>query len=262
MLDPLLLPVEGFVVEMQHGQVTNLRTRASAALHDAKNACRELATWLDTNDKRLQEQCHVLAELEKKHNKLSYYDLLDVESRARGVSQACKRIVGEILAQRRKALKKAVARYERALSVWKQYPHKVFFRRCVALLHDSRSLLTEAQTALAQETSKGYRKAGELLDEANRLLDEFESQQVKMRWVQAAMESGRIFGLRLVGCEISVGLGCLAFFAVSRYLPLPAGLASLAKDETLQRQVTILAMVFLGPILATALTFLHLRSKA
>ncbi len=261
MLDPFLTPVEGFVEEMQHGLLADLQQRADHALGEAKRACDDLAGWLPADDDRLAEQRRTVASLEEERQQHSYYGLLEVESIANGVTQGCQRIVREVLAERRKRLRETIDRYDKLLAYWKQYPYPMFFRRCVHLLHESRTLLTEAQAALEQEKGKEFRRAGELIDQAARLLDAFADKEGAMRWLQAALESGRIFGLRLLGCEIAVGLASVLLFALAPYLPLPNGLARLADDPVLRRQTTLVAMLIFGPALASFLTLLRLRSR-
>ncbi len=261
MLDPFLLPVEGFVEEMQHGLLADLQRRAAHALAEARDACEDLADWLPAGDDRLAEQQRTVKSLEDEHQQRSYYGLLEVESMANGVTQGCQRIVREVLAERRKRLREAIGRYDRLLASWKQYPYQVFFRRCVHLLHESRALLSEAQAALEQEKGKEFRRAGELIDQAARCLDAFADKEKAMRWFQAAMESGRIFGLRLLVCEIAVGAACVLLFALAPHLPLPHPLARLADDHLLRRQVTIIAMLVLGPVFASLLTLTRLQDR-
>ncbi len=261
LMDPHLLPIHGFVEEIQAALVFTITGRADVALRDARNDCRELAAWLEADDDHLRQNQETLANLEKKFARRSYFDLLDVESRCSGLSFSCKKLINEALQGREKAVDRAIDRYDRLQRFWQRYPHKLFFSKFGDTLAGSRRLLTKAEENLKKRTSEAYRQAGELLDSGNRLLDRLQNTVSRMLWLQSALEGLGIFGKHLFLTETVLLLLSAVLFSAAGALPLPGRFADLLLTPLFQKQVTYIIVLVAAPALAIALTFRQLRDK-
>ncbi len=96
LFDPHLMPVHGFVEELQSAQFLKIKEMAACSFKEARQTYNTFSDWLTAEDKRLRQIGEEVDNLEKKLARGSYFDLIDVENRANSLTLACRKLMIQV----------------------------------------------------------------------------------------------------------------------------------------------------------------------
>lgn len=258
LMDPLLLPISGPIEDMLSSRVRTLLHEAEENLIQARIQCEELRSWLDEDDLQMQTYSDDLADLEKKFERQSYFDTIDVAERSKNMVSACYRIQEAKLDKLCDEIKNAVFRWEGYRNFWRTYTYQPFFKGFKEKLTEIREKLSVVRP-LAEKNQGGevYRKAVGMLENVLTGLDSLRPFIAKMNWLKITFDTIKLFGKKLVIVEVFLLAVLLVFVPVLSVLStdtVAASLLDLLKNPLFQKQVLFVVTMLIAPVVALAQT--------
>lgn len=263
LFDPHLMPVHGFVEELQSGQVLNMRQQAGTSLDEARQNYTVLSDWLPADDERLRRTEEVVETLENKMTKGSYFDLIDVETRSKSLVLACKKLLVQVARDLSDDIDREKKRLAKLHEFWQDYFYKPFFNAFNETLRDAATLLARAEQQLERKDSVSFKEAVRMHDEAQTVINQLNSRIDRMLGVQSLLEGIKKFVKKLLISEAA--LLCLAIALVQggqSYFSNDTGnIARLFNEPQAFKKVLYLTGLFLAPTIAMLTTIWSLRDK-
>lgn len=258
LMDPLLLPISGPVEDMLSSRIRTLLYEAEENLIQARIQCEELRSWLDEDDLQMRTYTDDLAELERKFERQSYFDTIDVAERSKNMVSACYRIQEAKLDELCDEVKNAVFRWEGYRNFWRTYTYQPLFKGFYTTLMEIREKLSVVRP-LAEKNQGGevYRKAVGLLEDVENRLDSLRPLIAKMNWLKITFDSIKLFGKKLVIAEVSLLTLLLVLVPVLSVLlsdTVATGTLDLLKNPLFQKQALFIFTIFIAPLVALAQT--------
>lgn len=262
LMDPLLLPVHGFIEEVLTAKIQVVAKNANEKLVEAISECNELRSWFDEGNEKMDANFKMLADLEKQYKRKSYFDILDVITRGQNLIYSCKQLRDEGLDALDEKISELAGSYEKHLSFWNNYEYSFLFNKFQVGLGGIKQELLRARRLIKIASGEGYRKALELVDAAERDVKKLNKKIDRMLWVKMVLDGLKLFGKKLLIAEaVLVVLAVLLFPVLSSVLPgtPAAGLVTLLKNASFQKQTILVIVLLLAPFVAFSLTIWDLR---
>jgi hypothetical protein len=262
LMDPLLLPVHGFIEEVLTSKIQVVAKNANEKLVEAISECNELRSWFDEGNEKMDANFKMLANLEKQYKRKSYFDILDVITRGQNLIYSCKQLRDESLDALDEKIDELAVGYEKHLSFWNNYEYSFLFNKFQAGLGGIKQELLRARRLIKNASGEGYRKALELVAAAGKDVEKLNKKINRMLWVKMVLDGVKLFGKKLLIAEaILVVFAVLLFPVLSAVLPgtPAAGLVKFLKDSYFQKQTILVVVLLLAPFVAFSLTIWDLR---
>ncbi|MCB2183447.1 MAG: hypothetical protein KQH63_15545 [Desulfobulbaceae bacterium] len=264
LMDPLLLPVQGLVNDVAFSHIQHERQEAQRNLSMAEKELSELSYWIDEKDKVITENREALEELRKKFKRQTYYDLLDIVERAKGIAFGCQRIRKAKVEELEEKIKSLTKKSEAYQTFWKVYPYKSYFRGFQQALAQATTLLKEAQVQVNKKKGPEYKAAINLLEQVEKNYSAMSEMQGKMIWLKLFLNGTRLFVKNLIIMEIVLFLaGCVVFFVLPTALSGSSyeGLSRIVSDPVFRKKTMLVTVFFFAPAIATMWTVWKLQDE-
>lgn len=263
LVDPHLMPVHGFVEELQSAQVLKIREQAASSFKEARLTYNTLAAWLQAEDDRLRQKGEEVDILEKKLNRGSYFDLLDVVARSHSLVLACRRLMTQVTHDLEESIEKERKRLGQLHSFWRSYFYKAFFGAFNETLGNTAALLTGAEEQLALKDSVSFKEAVRMHGEAKDAVDQLKNRLERMLWIQSLLDGIKSFGKKLLLSEVvMLALALALLYGGQSFFSDGSGsIVKLLKAPQAFSRVFYLTALLLAPTIAMLLTIWSLRDK-
>lgn len=264
LLDPLLLPVQGLVNDLALGHLQQVRQDAMKNLALAEVELADLKYWLGEEDPIVEENKQALQEQQKQYSRGTYYDLLEVLERAKGIAYACQRIRKakiEEIELRKKELDNRLGLHH---DFWNSYEYKSYFTTYQELIAKTGNSLKQAQALIAKQQGHEFRAAVNLLDLADISFSALQEKQEKMMWIRVLLTGVKLFVKKAIISELAL---FFAGFIIFMVLPMGlkessySGLYSVISDPLVQKKSMLISAFFLAPLIALIWTLWQLRDE-
>ena len=263
LFDPHLMPIHGFVEEVQSGQVIKMRQQADTSLNEARHNYNILAEWLSAEDERLSKKREAVEALEKKLTKGSYFDLIDVDIRSKALVLACKKLVVQAAHDLADCIVQERKRLGELQEFWQSFRYKPFFGTFSEILGNTIALLAGAEKQLDRNDCISFKEATRMHDEAVLAIDQLQNSLDRMLWVQSLLEGIKNFGKKLLVTEaVLLLLTVILMKGGQNFVADGSGiLAKLMHEPEAFSKVLYLNGLILAPSIAMLLTIWSLRDK-
>lgn len=257
LLDPHLLPIEGFVEGVLHSVLASAKSRILDALAKAEEERTETAAWLAQEDEELRQLSGELATLRSLAGKTGYFALLELETRIKTVSHALKNRRDLCLEELENAFKREDGRANRLAEFWKTFPCQILFSIFSNRLREIKKTLRQSAGRPNDDITPGrYREMLSTCDKVHADLSQLEERMHAMHWVCSVIHGVRVFIKKLAIAELIL---VPLFFGLAHALSLAPGIipALVSQDfaESLPLRVAKLAALVLAPTLALMKTW-------
>ena len=262
LMDPLLLPVQGLVNDLAISHIQFERKEAFNNLGKAQAELAELAFWLDENEAVMKENQKSLAALQSQYERQTYFDLLDVAERAKGIAYGCQRIRKAKVDELKERARATDNRFKKHQAFWKTYQYKSYFKDFQLSLTKAHTMLTEARGLMGKQQGQAFRAAVRLFEQVEKLFVTLQEMHGKMVWLALFFNGVRLFVKNLIIAEM-----VLFFAAFLVFMVLPVALADgsfvwlnrIVSDPLVKKKSMLVIGLFLAPMLATILTLWKLN---
>lgn len=253
MLDPRLLPLQGFIDEMLQARLDSVAKDAKEQLSLARSDVAEMQVWLKEGDSDSKSLADALAMLESQSKTRNYYDLVDIWENSRELCGECKEIRGRRLDELQEKKDKRGKRYNEFVQYWRRYPYQAVFRGVTAALADIGPLLTEVDRYVKLATGESYERGLKAYEKIEVPMQELEKTFQKMESFAELCEKGKLFGKKLLLIE---GV-CLALTILQPliFAFLPEGSSV---EPLLQTRDYLVIFLMVAPAIALTLTLIEL----
>lgn len=263
LFDPHLMPVHGFVEEMQSTQFLKTKQQATSSFKEARQTYTTLTEWLTTDDERLQKMGEEVERLEKNLATGSYFDLLDVVNFSNALELACRKLMVQVTHDLEDSIERESKRLVKLQQFWQNFPYKPFFGTFSETLRKVVEQLAKAGKQVGLKDSVAFKEAMRLHDEAKNAIEELRSRLDRMLWVRSLFDGIKDFGKKLFFTEmimltLAVGLvyGGQTFFAEDT-----GSIARLFYAPQAFNRVLYFTALLLAPAVAMLRTIWSLRDK-
>lgn len=260
LMDPVLLPLSGIVEDMLFNRAQYMTKIAQENLTEAEEECKKLSFWFESDDKDLQTNLNALENLKKQYTRKSYFDILDITERAKGLANSCVRLQETKLDELNEKVDDAVINWDMYNTFWKSYTYKTFFTNFENILRSSKRELVETRTVAA----KSLGKATEKLESALGDIEELKPIIDKMNRLKTAMDIVGAFGKKILLTEIVlvsiifVSFPLVTFFGVDI---LSDSFVKMMGDSQFQKNGLFITSLLIAPLMAFVLTLHNLAKK-
>ena len=253
LMDPALLPVEGLLEDVLANHLRMIEERTEEALAAAVKEYDRLAKWVDGEDSDFSTNLESLTKLKQQAQRRSYYDMVDVAVKARGLRQAGPRLQDSKLDQLNERIDQSVLEWEKLNSYWQRYPYKSFWRGSEDKLGRLRRRLVDARGVAGESLRRGTAQ----LEEAQREIEALTPVIKRMENVRMLLNVMRLFLGRLLVVEVACSvLLVLLYLVVSLFFARHTGdgLLDLVRDPVAQRRIIFVVNLLLAPFISLVLT--------
>lgn len=265
LLDPQLLPIQGLVEMLLQKQYQLMLADAHESFQAAEAEFAVLQIWLDKKDHQIKGNQASLEHLAKQIKRQSYYDLLDVSERSKGIFTVCNRLRRAKVEQLQNKLEKQQTHLNTYRKFWRSYPYKSFLK----------DFPTEVEEAVKKNATAGeYIQHGRAKDihQGRKLIKELTKEMLKLGhlydrliMVHSLLRWGGFFARRLLICE-GVLLAIVALFFPLMGIaagtdPTMAWAADLAHNSALLKKSLLITGLFGAPGAALSWTMVGLQKK-
>ena len=195
-----------------------------------------------------------LESLQKSFQRKSYFDVIDVEHKAKALIAANHQLKETKLNELYDQLNITKATWDRNHYFWTHYRYQTFFKDFGRLLLPLEKNLQEATLLAKKNEGEAYQKSVQLLREAEQVLTTLEHMQSRMNIVSLVCDSTISFIKKLALAEIGGAILVNALIFGLSQLPEGHALATLANDPLVQKQAFILTAFMIAPCIALILT--------
>lgn len=254
LMDPALLPIQTKIEDLLSTQYGVKASSAKDSLFEATNAISDLTLWFDSHDPQMEANMTILAHLQKRSERKSYFDMLDVEHKAKVQLAAICQLREDKLNALYDQINKAKASWEGNSRFWARYRYQFFFKEFERRLQPLEKVLQEVSLLAKKNDGETYQKSVQLLRGIEQTLAVFKHMQVKMNLVTLLCDSTISFTKKLVLTEISGAILANGLILGLGQLPDGNALATMVNDPLFQRKAFILTTFILAPLLALSWT--------
>ena len=263
LLDPHFLPIQGMVEDSLRGHFKALIVDASENLQSAEVEWRLLKVWLDKNDRQLLENKKGLDKLASQLKRRSYYDILDVVERSKGIYAICNRLRRAKVEQLQADLHKKKKLLEAYQRFWTNFRYKQLYREFLGELTEARKQRQEASRLIKSADPEAIHQAMALLKGLQKRMKGLQQQYQRMGMVQSVFHSVLLFVKRLVIVQLVLLLTVALFFPllgmVAASSPDLAWAADLAGNGQLMKKSLLISAFFVAPFVAFCWTAMELQ---
>lgn len=261
MIDPQLLPVQGIVNDLAVKHIQAESRQATQNLARAEAEFAELSFWLPEKDPIIVDNRKAIAGLQKKFKLETYYDLLDVAERAKGIAFGCERIRNAKMDELQKRIKKLETNWTSFNLFWQAYQYKSFFISFQADLVAVKESFTKARALVNRKQGEQIREVFSLLEQAERLLKKMSDMQERMIWLRMLFSALKIFVKNIIVIEIVLLVSGFLFFWALPVAMKGSALAGLISETQFQKKSMVMAAFFFAPMVALMLTLWRMKEK-
>ncbi len=254
LMDPALLPMQTKVEDLLSTQYGVKASSAQDSLIQATNAMSDLILWLDSNDPLMQANMTIMANLQKRSERKSYFDMVDVEHKAKVQLAVICQLREDKLNEIYDQINRDKATLNENYRFWTGYRYQIFFKDFERRLQPVEKTLQEVSILAKKNDGETYQKSVKLLREIEQTLAALKQMQIKMNLVNMLCDSIVSFTKKLALTEI--GGAVLANVLIFGLGQLPEGnvLAILVNDPLFQRKAFIMTTFMIAPLLALSWT--------
>jgi len=254
LMDPVLLPIETKVDDLLLSQYNTKLDIAQDLLTQAEYGINELNFWLDSQDPALLSHNTTLENLQKKFERKSYFDMLDVEHKAKGLVTANHQLKEIKQNELYDQINQAKTRCRESTSFWDRYRYQMFFKNFGILLFPTEKSLQEASVLAKENAGESYKKSIDILRQTEETLDTLSHQRSRMELVGLVCDNALIFTKNLTFAEIGGAILVNALIFGLGQVPESHALAAISHNPLLQKKAFFLTALVLAPVLALAMT--------
>ncbi|MDD5759267.1 MAG: hypothetical protein PHI06_09310 [Desulfobulbaceae bacterium] len=254
LMDPVLLPIQTKVEDLLLTQYNAKLSNAQDCLSQAEQGINDLNFWLDSQDPGLLSHNATLDKLQKKIERKSYFDVLDVEHKGKGLVAANHQLKEAKQNELYEQINQAKARREENASFWNRYRYQMVFKNFGTLLFPAEKSLQEASTLAKENAGESYKKAIDILRETEQTLDSLCHLRTRMELVSQICDNALHFTKNLTLTEIGGAILVNALIFGLSHVPENHALAAIGTDPLLQKKALFLTAFVFSPILALAMT--------
>jgi len=254
LMDPALLPLQTKLEDLLASQYDEKASHAGEILDQALQGITELAFWLEAGEPTLVAQQTTLATLQKSFQRKSYFDVLDVEQRAKGLLEGNKQLQEAKLNELYDQLKGCRGVWREVDAFWRGYRFQFLFSDVGQQLPPLEQQLHEADLLAKKNEGATYRQAVHLLRQMQETLDRLGHRQRQMAGVDLVCDACLRFIKNLAMAEI--GGAILANLLIVGLSQLPEGhaLTTVGNAPLFQRQILTFIAFLLAPLFALIVT--------
>jgi len=254
LMDPALLPLQTKVEDLLSTQYGTKLSNAQDLLVQANYGLTDLSFWLDSQDPKMLSHKTALDNLQKNFQRKSYFDVLDVEHKAKALIAANQQLKEAKLNELYDQLNRTKAIWKGNYLFWTNYRYQTFFKEFGRLLLPLEKTLQEASLLAKKNEGETYQKAVKILRETEQVLATLEHMQARMNTVNLICDSTISFIKKLALTEMGGALLVNALIFGLSQLPEGHSLATLANDPLVQKQTFMITAFMIAPFLALTLT--------
>lgn len=253
MLDPQLLPQQGFIDEMLQSRLDSVAKDAMEQISLARSDVADMQLWLEEGDSSLKSLVDSLAMLESQCKTKHYYDLVDIWENSRELCGECKEIRERCLDELQEKKDKRGKRYNDFVLYWRSYPYKNVFKGVSFILAEIGPKLTDVDRYVKIGTAESYGLGSKLYGEIEEAMQGLEKTFQKMESFVELCDKIKLFGRKLLIIEGVCLLLTILQPLLSTFLP-----ESNIGESLLQTRDYLVIFLAVAPIIAFTLTLIEL----
>ncbi len=261
LIDPQLLPVQGIVNDLAVKHIQAERREATENLSRAEAEFAELSFWLSEKDPIIVDNRETITALQKKFKRETYYDLLDVAERAKGIAFGCERIRNAKMDELKDRIKKLGTNLTSYNLFWQAYLYKSFFKSFQDILVKAKEAFSKARDLVNKKQGEQIREAVAFLEKAESLLKKMSEMQGKMIWLKMLFRGLKIFAKNTVIIEITLLVSGFLLFLALPVAMKGSALASMISEPQFQKKSMVMAVFFFAPMVALMWTVWQMKEK-
>ncbi|MFW8600045.1 hypothetical protein ACOHYD_00975 [Desulfobacterota bacterium M19] len=257
MMDPELIHIQTKVEDILQAQFQTIASAAGENLIRAREEINDLAGWFEKEDKEMIVNIQTLANLEKMMLRGSYFDCLDVASRAKALYAAGRRLRENKLNELYDQANREMTRWKGYYNFWLSYQFPGFFKKFHRQLLPIKKKINTIIKLAKKNQAEPYREAVGLLAEVKEAIKGIEPLYARMTWLNVIFSGGLVFGRKLIVAELTLAAVALMIVFIVGMLPDSSslkGLAALLSDPLFLKKAEVIIPVFAAPLLALILT--------
>ncbi len=265
LMDSSLIPIQSKVEGILLSQYQTLLHSAQTNLANANNDITDLRLWFKDNEKQMQTNIKTLQNLTKRLERKSYYDVLDVSGKAKGLLAASKSLREQKLNELYNQINKATSQWKSYYNFGARYRFPNFFKKFYTILNPLKAKLNQAKVLAKQNRGETYREAVQILKEANKILGSLKPIYERMNWVNFICSASLIFAKKLIITEVAVAIAAIVLMMILTVLPSTgalSGLSALSQDSLFQKRAIFFMSVLLSPLVAFAWTLTKMNKSS
>ncbi|MEW6219270.1 MAG: hypothetical protein AB1634_06985 [Thermodesulfobacteriota bacterium] len=264
LMDPDLEPVQAIVEDMLTAVHHATLAKAREGLAAARVQAEDIVIWFGAGDDQVKANQGLLSRLEAFMDRQSFYGLLEVASRAKGMVFTCDRLREDRTEALKNTLKDLQGQWQGIKAYWDRFPYQGLFGQFGDTVNDLFRSLHRARSLILENKGPAFREASELVSQVEAGLVGLRPLVERMNWVRNAVEICRDFGKRLLACEAVLFFLALAAVPLSGQL-LPAGslggLPERLLDPGFQKEALVLLLGLVAPVFALLWTLADMRGQ-
>jgi len=213
--------------------------------------------WFDSNDKQLQANIQTLENLEKQFVQKSYFDLLDVATKAKALQSASHLLRENKLNELYDHANRALAKWNGYYHFWTSYRFQSLFKNFHGQLMPIKKKINQIKELAKQNLGEPYRQAVQLLAEVDSALKDIEPVFHRMNLVNLFCSAALIFFKKLFIVEVSLTVSAIGIAVILASLPADSALSSLSaftSDPWFQKKTGMCITLLIAPFIALMMT--------
>ncbi len=257
MMDPELIHIQAKVEDILQAQYQTIANAAGENLNRAREEVNDLTGWFDKEDKEMTVNVQTLANLEKMMLRGSYFDCLDVASRAKALYAASRRLRENKLNALYDQANREMTRWKGYYSFWLSYQFPGFFKKFHRQLLPIKKKINTIIKLAKRNQAESYRQAVGLLAEVRTAIEDIEPIYERMTWLNFICSGGLVFGKKLLIAELALAAVALTVVFIAGVIPESSslnGLASLLSEPLFLKKAGVIIPTIVAPLLALILT--------
>lgn len=266
LLDPVFLPFEGQVEDLLLSELQENRQKAQENLVLAQKEMRSLAAWLPENDPLVRENQETLLNIEQQYVRGSYYDMIDVATKAMSLYYASRRLKESFSSGVRQRVHDASTSWRKYRNFWHGFRFLSIFGGRFAEKHDAvRERLDEIETMVVGRKGDMYQDVINKVATVEKGIDGLQNTYMRMMWLKNTVDIAKIFSVKLILVELLVVTVCLAavpvFEALTKNKP-DLGFVYMLRNPVYLAQIFWALVLMVAPVFSLLLTFFAVMRKA
>lgn len=265
LFDPVFLHIRGQVEDLLVSELQAHKQKAQESLVLAQKEMRNLTAWLPAKDPSLRENRELLLNIEQQYVRGSYYDMIDVATKAMSLYYTCRRLKESLSSGVRKRVHNASTSWRKYRNFWQAFRFQSIFGTSFADEHDAvRKRLDEIETMVVGQKGDMYQDVINKVATVEEGIKGLQNTYRKMVWLKNSFDIVKTFCIKLILVELLVVITCLSavpvFEALTKNKP-NLGFVYMLRNPVYLEQIFWALVLMVAPIFALLLTFFSVTRK-
>ncbi len=214
LIDPRLLPIQGFVEQLLTEMLETIRRETEDVVQTAEAKANAMIEWLDEENESYQENKTLVDKIRQLAAQDSYLGYIEAKNLAIALISRYHLIQKTVRINLLKQIASQDNHLRRCEIYWRKYPLKGFFKTVGPLLHETRQKLNYAANLARSDQANAFKQARQVAEEIASELKKMFTIVGRMAFLENGVNVMRSFGKRLLILEV------IAFVVAALVIPI------------------------------------------